>query len=499
MHKPIFELLRGALSPDGRIDLDFDLPIEPLDKGCSFGPGAFDGLAFYHTKDEVTDDDPELKALIDIATLAAKNRTGRAMQAMEAFANEYHIFPYVEALQRHLVEDPDRYSPNEIGRFAIKLLFEAWQKEAVKLGLVLLALVDISDDESLADLVHFFGIFEEFTLYCGNIICSWEGANQELFELLPDVSGWGRIHLVRMFHPETERMKLWLLENGVDNGILENYSALECYAKTDFLRHLREPLSHELFTGMRRIMLGLIREEALPGISVIPEREEVISEFLRVMGGRADLVIEDYEMLIDLIDYISDEEYELAHLMPLAERLLDRQARIVASRAMEEGKGFSFACMLGMEFQPQAFKMLEEKGVQDNEMTAFLLIENGYRVEEVLDLLRAHPELPAYDPSSPDYDPDATAVHGFLDAMLKALWTQPGKGEDFVCMALDANDRLKGGAMYLMEEWTTGTGWSLMEVSPRVYQHLAEVAQREKDADMREEMMEVLQGAWRKE
>lgn len=491
MKKSIYELMRGAVNYEGRLDPDFELPEEDGGAEINWAPGALDGVMFYHGgRAEADPEDEVYKALTEIIHLASEEDMNGALSAAEAFAEEHTILPYADELLAYIVRNQQDLEAANIVRLSYRLITEGTLKEAVKLGFVILALFQTGQSDFLRRPFRILGLSDEFTLYAAFNMVNWDDGNDEIFELLQKVKGWGRVHLVRMLEADTEEKKLWLLEHGVDNQVMPAYSALDSYRKTDFMEHLKRPLAHEVYQGMADIVAGLLDEGPVPGISAIEEREEMLGLFLEVSGERDDLNARDYEVILDLIDYLGDETNVMTALLPQAEALIDDEARAVFTAELKQGKYFGAARRLGLPYEAYAYEAVM-KDLESNAWWAAQLIKNDYRADELLAYIEDY--LKAGEAKEPDKDKNAYWMPGLYDFVLEAIRYKPGTGEIFVAEGLSSEKRrIQNGSVKVLQCWLEESGKTLKDISPDLHEKLAEAAELETDPKLKEEMLELL-------
>jgi hypothetical protein len=110
------------------------------------------------------------------------------------------------------------------------------------------------------------------------IIQKWDGGNDLIFEIAKYVYGLERVHACVFLEPEAMEIKQWFLTEGVNNGVMPPYTALEAWNKSDAASHLDCRLTQDGFTCISRIMAALLDESPCRGISLVadPERNTQI-------------------------------------------------------------------------------------------------------------------------------------------------------------------------------------------------------------------------------
>jgi hypothetical protein len=96
--------------------------------------------------------------------------------------------------------------------------------------------------------------------------------------------------------PETWEIRQWFLREGVDNGVMPPYTALEAWNKSDAASLLDCRLTQKDFTFISRIMAALLDEGPCRGISLVEDPEIAIRKFLN-QAQSFNLSPHDYKVI----------------------------------------------------------------------------------------------------------------------------------------------------------------------------------------------------------
>lgn len=312
METSIYEMIRGAVTAKGRLSENFRLPEDKADNQLKFAPGAVDGIIFYHTAGTESEDSEGYTMLINAIESASAGRTDEAFCSVETFAAKYHVLGFIDLFQEYVIENKDRLSVGNVIDFAVGLMMEGTEAEAVKFGMSLLELIDWTGQEQLKPAVRLLALSDEFTLYAAFLMRCWENPNRELFNILQKVEGWGRVHIVRMMEADSEEIEEWLVRNGVHNDVVTAYSGMDCFEKVHYLERIRRPvLDLETYRGLADILDALLDEGPVTGISALENPEEVMRAFLTAAKARTDLEAQDYKPLVNMKEYMEQANQEL--------------------------------------------------------------------------------------------------------------------------------------------------------------------------------------------
>lgn len=409
------------------------------------------------------------------------------------------MLPHIDDILNYIVSHETELQSGNVLMLGYRLMVEGRKKEAVKLGLAIMELFDTNQSEDFKEPIRTLALCDEFSFYAGFHMRSWEGGNEEIFAAIKKVHGWGRIHLIRKLEAETEEMKLWLLTNGVHNGITPAYSGLDCYEKTDFISHLKRPMSHDLYSGMSDIISALLDEGPVAGISAINEIEELLQLFLDVTSKRKDLQAADYSTILDLINYLEDEGSYMSLLYEQANKLLDENAKNIVTKDLQQGKSFRIAKRMGLPYEPYAFRAVMNN-LEDNDWWAAQLIEDDYRADELLQHIEHSIDFEKYifEPYEYSVEREQLNVPDIFDFILQALRHKVGTGEQFIRTGLVSwKRRLQNGAIKVIRCWMEDTGKSLKEISPDLNSYLTDLVKvLECEEDLKNQMIAILDNTY---
>lgn len=317
----LYELIRDAVQENGRLPEWFSLPEGEKESGAaSFSDGARDGIALYHMGPRKEN----IEGLIETLKLVNDDKPGEAyLKLKEFFSDDNNRMLFmVDPLANYLFENHADFSPEKVYAFATALMRSSDNAECIKFGLALFEMINVDDGTSY-DVVRTLALCNEFTMFCAFSMRQWPDANNELLAAARKVDGWGRVHTVRYLAPLTEEARVWMLREGCRNTIMPAYSALEIAMKCDPLRYLQRPTcTKEEYEDIRFLFLALLDESAVPGLSLLPDKEDLLKSLLELAlnmdGGAKDLVL-----AAQIEAFIKDKD------MPEVQQLVNelRQAR----------------------------------------------------------------------------------------------------------------------------------------------------------------------------
>lgn len=497
MEQSIFGLIQSAVTEDGRLPGSFELPDDTPENQLKFASGASDGILFYHTACEESAESEGYPLLIKAIECAAEGKKDEASECVYEFAAKHKVLGYIDLFQEYVVNNQSRLSAGNVIEFAVGLMLEGTKAEAVKFGMSLLELIDWEQQETLKSDIRILALEDEFTLYAAFLMRYWENPNEELFDILKKVEGWGRVHLVRMIEADSDEIEEWLVRNGVHNDVLPSYSGLDCFEKVHYLERIQDhALDLETYRGLADILDAMLDEGPVAGISCVENKEEVMQAFFDAAIARTDLEVQDYVVLLNLKDYVkrANQDSSSALGASLTAFLHSCNVRNTVLSALRRGEAFEIARRLGMDYQEYAFEAVMGDCVK-NAWTASLLMADEYKVQEIIDLVYDKLDVESMATGSADEMGfgDAYEKHRALTLILQELRGRIGTGEKLIRPALKSPVvSNRNMALSAMEEWTKSTGQTLREISPELSEYLQRIWQDEVREDVRQRMEQIV-------
>jgi len=516
----IYEYMASQLKGN-ELPEDFSLPQE----GASSGPlkwtdGAMDGIYIYHTAHGRLPEESE-KDIEKAVRAASAGLGGGADRAFQDLTGKYQAIAIMDALLDYVAEHQDELDAGNIYRFAIHLIVESDDREQVKAGLTLMQLFD-TDVDVLRDIIRSMGLADEFTLYSMLDMLHWEHANEELFDLIKHVHGWGRIHLLERLKPETEEIREWILAEGIHNRIMPEYSALTAFEKggVEALLASGTKLPARTFASVGEILGALLDESAVTGISGVESAAGVLLHYLE-QAERQTLGIDDYKLLSKIFYYttaqakdLTDEKgstgadraadtaglagsgaYIWNSLSDKALRLLRTdEAEAAVKAAVRKGDAVELAMALGIPYEKDVFMLMQKDFDRYYGYCAYLMNSPAWS-EAVLDLYRKKIPWDSMedDPREETGLGEALALYTKLDALLQSMKGECRTAGDILLKTLAAPTiRTRYLTLECLKAWTAMAGQPLKSLSQRIWDKLQDVAAREPRADLKEEMKNLL-------
>lgn len=284
MGKAILDYISDSLTEGGFLPDDFSLPEVQSENHVKFADGAMDGILIYHSAFSVIEE-AEKAEILDALKLAEKGEFDNAAGKFSEFCKSHRAIGLIDDIQGVIMDHTDELSVQQMVRFAIGLITGSDDRELIKIGLIILELVNTANDPNLMRHIRTLGLSDEFTLFSVFIMRHWPDGQMEILDLARRVHGWGRIHCVQFIEPENDEIRHWLLTDGIDNGVMSEYSALTVFEKTGIEEMLdRSDLSEEEVKSILNVIDSMLVEGSVTGISGVEDPPEVLAKVLKAAG-----------------------------------------------------------------------------------------------------------------------------------------------------------------------------------------------------------------------
>ncbi len=500
-YNSLYEYISAKAKPflkDGG-EMDFTISDDFKDNesnGIPFADGAYDGIAVYHMgSPEMSDETREL--MINALKTAASGDKEAAERAFTELGKAQRAIHVIDAMQDYIIEHQGELPANTLYSFAVHAITRSCDIECVKLGLGILELIIVDENEELKDVITMLGFSEEFALFALFVMRRWSDGSDRIFRLARKTHGWGRIHAIRDLEADDDQKRKWLLRNGVHNTVMPSYSALHCWNKSGASELLfgGEPLSKEDQDGLRDIIDALLDEGPCSGISEIENANDALLKFLE----KAELsTIEDFEVVRNILNYNNEDNEHSSNKIDekCREILGSEKCREAALKAVQEGKSVDLALSLGIDCRDNILKILESDFDDNAHLCRYLMDDKSYR-EKALALFREKLPLDTMKKAPSDqlclgkeFENDRNLV--FLVQELKRF---PLEGADLVEVSLQcAPPQNRNMALRVLGEWTGATVEPLATLLPEMCKLLKKLVEIEPNERTRVRMTELING-----
>lgn len=456
--------IKGDLLPDDEI--------VRRGKEISWAPGAFDGVLGHHVRNNEAAE--VAKKILESFRALSKKAGDEYANSLYSLLLEQTALSYVDNLLEGLVTD-DHLARERIRTIALWLASGAADREPIKCAIALLGVLHGND----RDLLLTLGRHEEFTLFA-SVALKNSGDDQELslWALACLVTGWGRIHIIeRLAETRDEQIKAWMLRDGYQNDIMQEYTALTCVKTGDLVTALRHEPDDKLLKGAGSLLSTLIQGRGGPaaGIEAYADGAEATELYLNYLRSR-ELDIEDYVAVSTIESFLNEEEGEVkdpvlgwpgrrAALLKMTGAICARpdwERKIRAGLDSENSHTFWTATEAARLFGIDAWEVYFERLKRGEDQWFFVMqTKDDERADRVIAF--AEETLPlneiASGPSESLGLGPKFQLHNALDCVLQELRRFPGRGWTLIRAGLQSPTvRNRNMAIQALAAWDR-TGW----------------------------------------
>ena len=296
----IYELIKSSIRECRKLPEDFALPQEE-ENGIPWADGAMDGVFLYHNNTN----EENIETLKNIVFQISKGKFKEAQNNLDHL--DFLMVSSRTSLLNWIIQESEKINANNLYKFTISQLKTSKNKESIKFSLAILLLMGVEKDVKAMEIIKTLALSDEFTLFCLDIIARLENSNEEIFEIVKKVKGWGRVHSIAYLEVTNDEIKDWLLEEGCHNEIDSAYTALTCAKKINLLELLdEENISNKKFNDISYLITALLNEGPAFGISSLENKEMLIEKYLK-KAKYLSSTENDYRSVMMIQKYIKDD------------------------------------------------------------------------------------------------------------------------------------------------------------------------------------------------
>ncbi|MFJ7935257.1 hypothetical protein [Sporosarcina sp. NPDC096371] len=370
---------------------------------------------------------------------------------------------------------------------ALWLLENAAHREVVKFSITVLGCTDC---EKYKELLFTLGMHEEFTPYVlfalknGTI-----GANNQVWQLVQRVHGWGKIAAVEGLDATTPEIKHWLLTEGCSNRIMNEYLAYTCAVKGELdVALYEETISKELYDGAGLIIQALLSKRVAAGIDDYPYASAVLSRFVYHARIYCE-TLEDFYPLMKISEFLhADDEvwedrfkeqwkkYERTSVEQAIQPFINdpKWPELVRSALQQEDdlKAFEIALFYQLDVTQNLFDRLEKHPTNSELYVAIMDTNNRKYIEDICTFAEKHFSLSRLS-NEEQYS---------LQCIVQGLYEYEGVGLPLIQAALASDSgSLQYHALSVLEGWSPS-----FSQQPAIQEIIKNIAMTTKDKEDRQ-------------
>ncbi len=384
----IFLRMDQCIQTHGELPEDFVLEEREYKEGeLRYAPGALEGICGHHLGGKGNAEE-FCEMIKEYLTMDPKE----ALLVFESNeAKEFQIATIRQGLLESIYENRQEYDAGKVKLLAATFISCGNKVVSVKLGLSLLQLFDLSENEGAKRMLKVLAHSEEFTDYVIANSSNWkEDEKQDFyFELAKKLKGWGKINVVEMMKADTKEKKDWLLCHGCKNTVLYAYLGYECAMKSDLYERLKTGnFSDEEFAGASDIVSGLLDEGPCQGMSVMEDPVDFSVLYLEECK-KHNWDAEQIALIVDVAAYFKDSKIENAGIVAeKAEEVLkslDMNVFIIENIESNTHNCMRIANMYNIDMSEHLLRLMKMDFVKYYQFCYYFFNNNKY-IDEFLEL-----------------------------------------------------------------------------------------------------------------
>ena len=461
--KSILEVITDNIK-DGELPDTFSLPKKEDETGAvRFADGAMDGINIYHmAPSEITAE--QMRIVADAFKLIGD--TPKAMEKIRGFFEKIPPISGIDALQQYIIDHAQNLDAKQLYRFAVDCIYSS-DVNMVKLGMMIIEIFN-EPDEQIKRIIRTLGLSDEFTIFSVFNMLRWENGNQEIFELAKKVHGWGRIHAVARLEPNSREIKEWMLQEGIKNDVVPDYSAFDVYEKVEIYKLLKHTISDTQLDQIANVLISMFDEGPVQGISALTNDEAVgmLQDFLSQANFHSATLD-----ICELILAISEDERFSRLAEICAKYLRGGNCRILIEKELENGKAIRLAMKMGIPYKEKIFTHMKTDFNAGFGNCCYLIDDVEFR-EKVIEVFRISLPLETMigEPTTQSGYFGKYADYNKLAYLIQFLKDYPLCGIDLVVFALKMPIvQCRVQAINAVDEWCKVKKCNVKEISEDLY------------------------------
>ena len=490
MTKSLYDIILNNIE-DGILKDGFTLPAEEDDPASGFADGALDGITMYHaeTKDL---DASGTKQMIKALKLGSEGNAEEADRCFAELGRSHRAICCVDDIQNYIMSNKRRFEGGRLFGSAMWIILNSADRESVKFGMEIMELLEL--EEPAKNVIRRMGLCEEFTVFAVWCMMNWDGGNNEIFDLIKKVRGWGRIHALNFLDPETDEVKDWILHHGIENCVDPSYSAFDSWEKSDAAGRLKNRLTEEEFRSIGRIIDALLDEGPVLGISRLDDAEEAMLDYLS-QARSFDLTAEDYETVMEICIWAADVDDGHPDVSAeCTEMLSSADCMEKAAKAAGQGRCLGLAEDLEIDYAESFFECFRNDFENQYRKCSFLTCFDDY-LKPVLKVFRYKLNPEDLFRGRDDGKETGPEVYDQLNSILLALGDHPGAGKDLLAAGLRSGmPATREIALHAISLWTAALDQPVSEISEKLLSELKKLDKKETESELREMIRNLIDG-----
>lgn len=442
----IYELIKSSIRECGKLPEDFALPQEE-ENGIPWADGAMDGVFLYHNNTN----EENIETLKNIVFQISEGKFKEAQNNLDHL--DFLMVLSRTSLLNWIIQESEKINANNLYEFTISQLKTSKNKESIKFSLAVLLLMGVENDVKAMEIIKILALSDEFTLFCLDIIARLENSNEEIFEIVKKVKGWGRVHSIAYLEATNDEIKDWLLEEGCHNEIDPAYTALTCAKKINLLELLdEENISNKKFNDISYLITALLNEGPALGISSLENKEMLIEKYLK-KAKYLSSTENDYRAVMMIQEYIKDDEKINNNFIKICNEILNSERTVNnIKELMKKGYSYDIAKYIKIDIEPYALEYLQSNLLKN----PYIIygISKKENMEKLVSLVEKRLPLEKMKGSPTDKINFKYEEFTVLDVAVRTLENFEGTGKNLIICALNSPYvNVRYGGTNTLQKW----------------------------------------------
>lgn len=495
----IFDFISRNITSTGELPNDFSL--ESF-KNYEDGDIVFaDGMIDYCMSSEKDEDILEqLKNLVKLMDDDIIPANIRLLDDYYLKNKDKHILGTIDEFLSWIRDNSKTYSPELIFKFGVNAMLSGREVETVKIGIALLGLFNLNEEDKITEEIKKLALSDEFTLYCDIALSNLNKLNDFRFEIAQKSHSYGKIIVVPKLKVTNKEIEDWLFKFGCENEADNGWLAIDIAQKIDLPNYIKEnDLDEDAIDGLYNILEGLIDEGPKEGISIYKNKNELFDEIINKAKNLTSS-IKYLDILCMIYDYLDEEDKKSKNLEKIKEILTQDDVKKNLESNIVSGRRINNIIYISehikdFDIYDKVYTVFKENLRTGDEKDAISLLNylviKRENLHEILDLLRS--DL-SYKDNLGDPEPIISFDDMTLINIISMLEDFPLEGVDFVTQGLMCRTmHPRHAAIKTIKKWVESQDKPAKEYLPLdLYATLLELRNKEVIKDYKRDINDII-------
>lgn len=484
-YQSIFEEILSNIDGDGKLANNFRSSFDESD-GLLL-PGERDTLLLFEV--DVNGEQVAANKLVKTLQKVHKHLDADAYQQIMTILDEYPVVLIYKDLISQMIENYESFDHERLVDMILTFTLYGTDIEIVKLGIVLVGLLNVESDDPLVESVYNLAKYSEFTFLAIVFfeICKLD--QDSLLELAQLTSNFGRVHVIPSLDSRLSNVQDWLLCEAYTDSKADGYIAFLLGQILDLDEYVnRNKLTIAQFRGLLNLFAINIEHENHESIELF---DTLVRAFVRHIPKQCRTLQDVAGIIILMLYMIEHNDIFFENEILICETVVKKEEWVTKvkqefkrpTKAFESA--FDVAEALKLDVHDALFDLIEKYPLEYSRY-AYMLFDDENRAKAVVAVYEeVIPESMITTMELYEYRDMSINPMLVLIDILECIANYPYLGKRLVIMALQAPAYpLRISACTVLQSWCDELVVELKQLDEELYNLVSECYELEEEEDL---------------